>query len=76
MKWSSCMQESLGFFPFNGDTWKKQIWVHFFLLFQAEIFQEFTIKEDLVGFQVNLTVLLDCLNIFGGSTVPGKETGN
>nr|AFO65077.1 Rad1 variant C [Oncorhynchus mykiss] len=25
---------------------------------QAEIFQEFTIKEDSVGFQVNLTVLL------------------
>ncbi|CAL1567574.1 unnamed protein product [Knipowitschia caucasica] len=41
---------------------------------QAEIFQEFTIKEDLVGFQVNLTVLLDCLNIFGGSTVPGVLT--
>lgn len=38
---------------------------------QADIFQEFTIKEDLVGLQVNLTVLLDCLNIFGGSTAPG-----
>lgn len=41
------------------------------LLFQADIFQEFTLKDDLVGFQVNLTVLLDCLNIFGTSTVPG-----
>lgn len=41
---------------------------------QAEIFQEFTIRDDLVGFQVNLTVLLDCLNIFGGSTVPGVST--
>lgn len=41
---------------------------------QAEIFQEYTIKEDLVGFQVNLTVLLDCLNIFGGSTVLGAST--
>ncbi|KAJ0047392.1 hypothetical protein NL108_002067, partial [Boleophthalmus pectinirostris] len=40
----------------------------------AEIFQEFTIKDDLVGFQVNLTVLLDCLNIFGGTTVPGVST--
>lgn len=40
---------------------------------QAEIFQEFTIKDDLVGFQVNLTVLLDCLNIFGGSTLPGYK---
>lgn len=43
------------------------------LLFQADIFQEFTLKDDLVGFQVNLTVLLDCLNIFGASTVPGKN---
>lgn len=42
-------------------------------LFQAEIFQEFTLRDDLVGFQVNLTVLLDCLNIFGGSAVPGKD---
>lgn len=41
-------------------------------LFQADIFQEFTIREDLVGFQINLTVLLDCLNIFGGSAAPGK----
>lgn len=40
---------------------------------QAEIFQEFTIKDS-VGFQVNLTVLIDCLNIFGGTTVPGVST--
>jgi len=44
-----------------------------FVLLQAEIFQEFTIKEDLMGFQINLTVLLDCLNIFGGSTVAGNN---
>ncbi|XP_047229063.1 cell cycle checkpoint protein RAD1 [Girardinichthys multiradiatus] len=36
---------------------------------QADIFQEFTLKEDSVVFQINLTVLLDCLNIFGGSSV-------
>ncbi|XP_031433268.1 cell cycle checkpoint protein RAD1 [Clupea harengus] len=41
---------------------------------QAEIFQEFVMKEDSVGFQINLTVLLDCLTIFGGSTVPGVTT--
>ncbi|XP_061589643.1 cell cycle checkpoint protein RAD1 [Cololabis saira] len=41
---------------------------------QAEIFQEFTIKEDLVVFQLNLTVLLDCLNIFGGSPIAGAPT--
>ncbi|XP_077593892.1 cell cycle checkpoint protein RAD1 isoform X2 [Stigmatopora nigra] len=38
---------------------------------QAEIFQEFTITEDQVGLQINLTVLQDCLSIFGGTTVPG-----
>ncbi|KAJ8261417.1 hypothetical protein COCON_G00171400 [Conger conger] len=41
---------------------------------QAEIFQEFTIQEDSVSFQVNLAVLLDCLTIFGGSTVPAVTT--
>uniref|UniRef100_A0A3P9K7N5 Cell cycle checkpoint protein RAD1 n=1 Tax=Oryzias latipes TaxID=8090 RepID=A0A3P9K7N5_ORYLA len=41
---------------------------------QTEIFQEFTLKEDLVTFQINLTVLLDCLNIFGGNTVAGTST--
>ncbi|XP_061656441.1 cell cycle checkpoint protein RAD1 [Syngnathoides biaculeatus] len=41
---------------------------------QAEIFQEFTIKEDMVSLQINLTVLLDCLSIFGGNTVPGVST--
>uniref|UniRef100_A0A672RF41 Cell cycle checkpoint protein RAD1-like n=1 Tax=Sinocyclocheilus grahami TaxID=75366 RepID=A0A672RF41_SINGR len=44
------------------------------LIPQADIFQEYIIKEDAVGFQVNLTVLLDCLTIFGGSTVPGVCT--
>ncbi|KAK5603017.1 ssDNA endodeoxyribonuclease [Crenichthys baileyi] len=39
---------------------------------QADIFQEFTLKEDSVVFQINLTVLLDCLNIFGGSSVGGS----
>ncbi|KAJ8338976.1 hypothetical protein SKAU_G00357620 [Synaphobranchus kaupii] len=41
---------------------------------QAEIFQEYTIQEDSVSFQVNLTVLLDCLTIFGGNTGPGGTT--
>lgn len=49
-----------------------EYWIIIFL-FQADIFQEFILKEDLVGFQVNLTVLLDCLNIFGMSAVPGKK---
>nr|XP_061800564.1 cell cycle checkpoint protein RAD1-like [Nerophis lumbriciformis] len=41
---------------------------------QAEIFQEFTIKEDQIGLQINLTVLMDCLSIFGGTAVPGAST--
>lgn len=44
-----------------------------FKFFQADIFQEFTLKEDMVIFQINLTVLLDCLNIFGGSTAAGEN---
>lgn len=59
-------------FYFLGMT-ASEMCILFILLFQAEIFQEFTLKDDLVGFQVNLTVLLDCLNIFGASTVPGKK---
>ncbi|MBN3274846.1 RAD1 protein, partial [Polyodon spathula] len=41
---------------------------------QAEIFQEFSIQEDSVMFRINLTVLLDCLTIFGGGAVPGVTT--
>ncbi|XP_043926121.1 cell cycle checkpoint protein RAD1 [Protopterus annectens] len=41
---------------------------------QAGIFQEFNIQEDTVSFRINLTVLLDCLTIFGGSAVPGMTT--
>lgn len=48
-----------------------ELYLHDLCLLQSEIFQEFTIQEDSVSFQVNLTVLLDCLTIFGGSTVPG-----
>ncbi|KAG2466144.1 cell cycle checkpoint protein RAD1 [Polypterus senegalus] len=41
---------------------------------QADIFQEFIIKEESVMFRVNMTVLLDCLSIFGSSAVPGMTT--
>ncbi|XP_063312915.1 cell cycle checkpoint protein RAD1 [Pelobates fuscus] len=41
---------------------------------QAGIFQEFNIQEESVMFRINLTVLLDCLNIFGVSAVPGTST--
>ncbi|XP_056401709.1 cell cycle checkpoint protein RAD1 isoform X3 [Hyla sarda] len=41
---------------------------------QAGIFQEFNIREDSVVFRINLTVLLDCLTIFGAGAVPSTCT--
>ncbi|NXI69872.1 RAD1 protein, partial [Anseranas semipalmata] len=41
---------------------------------QAEIFQEFAVQEESVTFRINLAVLLDCLTIFGTSSVPGTST--
>lgn len=39
---------------------------------QAGIFQEFKVQEEPVTFRINLTVLLDCLSIFGSSPMPGE----
>ncbi|XP_068106427.1 cell cycle checkpoint protein RAD1 [Hyperolius riggenbachi] len=41
---------------------------------QAGIFQEFNTQEESVIFRINLTVLLDCLTIFGSSAVPASPT--
>ncbi|XP_031464285.1 cell cycle checkpoint protein RAD1 [Phasianus colchicus] len=41
---------------------------------QAEIFQEFHVQEESVMFRINLAVLLDCLTIFGASSLPGTST--
>ncbi|NWZ59406.1 cell cycle checkpoint protein RAD1 isoform X1 [Haliaeetus albicilla] len=41
---------------------------------QAEVFQEFDVQEDSVTFRINLSVLLDCLTIFGTSALPGTPT--
>ncbi|PKK19919.1 RAD1 checkpoint DNA exonuclease, partial [Columba livia] len=41
---------------------------------QAEIFQEYTVQEESVTFRINLSVLLDCLTIFGTSSLPGTST--
>ncbi|XP_009316735.1 PREDICTED: cell cycle checkpoint protein RAD1 [Pygoscelis adeliae] len=43
-------------------------------LLQAEIFQEFAVQEESVTFRINLSVLLDCLTIFGTSSLPGTST--
>lgn len=41
---------------------------------QEGIFQEYTIKEEQVTFKINLTVLLECLTIFGSGPVGGAAT--
>lgn len=41
---------------------------------QADVFQEFIIQEESVTFRINLTILLDCLSIFGSSPTPGTLT--
>uniref|UniRef100_A0A6A7FVG9 Cell cycle checkpoint protein RAD1-like n=1 Tax=Hirondellea gigas TaxID=1518452 RepID=A0A6A7FVG9_9CRUS len=38
---------------------------------QAEMFQEYSITEEMVTFKINLNVLVECLSIFGGSSTPG-----
>lgn len=50
------------------------IHMHFHISFfsQAGIFQEFIVQEESVTFRINLTVLLDCLSIFGSSPMPGE----
>nr|XP_028604451.1 cell cycle checkpoint protein RAD1 [Podarcis muralis]XP_028604452.1 cell cycle checkpoint protein RAD1 [Podarcis muralis]XP_028604453.1 cell cycle checkpoint protein RAD1 [Podarcis muralis] len=41
---------------------------------QAGVFQEFTVQEESVMFRINLAVLLDCLTIFGTSSLSGTQT--
>lgn len=50
------------------------MYIHFHVYFfsQAGIFQEFIVQEESVTFRINLTVLLDCLSIFGSSPTPGE----
>ncbi|XP_015681800.1 cell cycle checkpoint protein RAD1 [Protobothrops mucrosquamatus] len=41
---------------------------------QAGIFQEFVVREESLMFRINLSVLLDCLTIFGTNSLPGTQT--
>jgi len=41
---------------------------------QEAIFHEYNIKEEQLAFKINLTVLLECLTIFGGSGGPSGNT--
>lgn len=38
------------------------------------LFQEYSVKEDCVCIRINLTVLIECLNIFGSVTYNGSST--
>ncbi|XP_042225587.1 cell cycle checkpoint protein RAD1-like isoform X2 [Homarus americanus] len=38
---------------------------------QSQMFQEYHSQDDVVTFKINLNVLVECLNIFGGSSLPG-----
>ncbi|PIK33949.1 putative cell cycle checkpoint protein RAD1 [Apostichopus japonicus] len=38
---------------------------------QSEVFQEYRLKENNISFQINLTILMECLNIFGSNTAGG-----
>ncbi|CAL1538335.1 unnamed protein product [Lymnaea stagnalis] len=41
---------------------------------QSDLFHHYNIKEDQLAFKINLTVLLECLQIFGSSALPGVNT--
>jgi len=41
---------------------------------QEALFHQYKIKEEQLAFKINLTVLLECLTIFGGSSGPGGST--
>lgn len=41
---------------------------------QAALFQQFTLREEQITFKINLTVLMECLNIFGTSTGTSSVT--
>lgn len=45
---------------------------------QSEIFQEYTFNkngdDDMISFKINLSVVLECLNIFGSGTSSGGST--
>ncbi|KAK3083652.1 hypothetical protein FSP39_000809 [Pinctada imbricata] len=41
---------------------------------QEGIFHEYAVQEDQVTFKINLTVLLECLTIFGSTSAPGVTT--
>lgn len=41
---------------------------------QADMFQQFVLSQETLSFKINLTVLLECLNIFGSGSAAGATT--
>ncbi|RXG57220.1 Cell cycle checkpoint protein RAD1 [Armadillidium vulgare] len=41
---------------------------------QADMFQEYDIKEESITFKISLNALVECLNIFGSGSGPGVTT--
>lgn len=41
---------------------------------QEGVFQYFNVKDEQITFKINLTVLLECLTIFGSTSMPGSTT--
>lgn len=41
---------------------------------QSILFKDYHVREENVNFKINLNVLLECLNIFGNSNIPGITT--
>ena len=40
----------------------------------ADLFQEYSVKEDSVCIKINLSILIECLNIFGTASMSGGST--
>lgn len=50
------------------------IGVFSFSVYQAGLFYQYTLKEPQVSFKLTLSVLLECLGIFGSSSLTGQST--
>jgi cell cycle checkpoint protein len=40
----------------------------------SELFQEYSVKEECVCIKINLSILIECLNIFGSGSPSGTTT--
>jgi cell cycle checkpoint protein len=40
----------------------------------SDLFQEYSVKQDCVCIKINLSILIECLNIFGSVSISGITT--